>query len=61
MSIKANFDNAAVAFYRAHKAWKAAPDGLQKVEAKRALGKARSEFITAGDLHVPVEKKPPER
>lgn len=58
MSIKTNFDDAAVTFYRAHKAWKAAPDGPLKVETKRARGTALSEFIAAGDLFVPLLVKP---
>lgn len=61
MSIKQHFDDAAIAYYRAHKAWKAAPEGPLKVEKKKVRGTALSAFITAGDLHVSVEKKPPER
>jgi hypothetical protein len=58
MSIKKNFDDASVAFYLAHKAWKAAPDGPLKVETKRARGLALSALVTAGDL-LPQLKKPP--
>ena len=62
MSIKQNFEDAAVAYHRAHKAWKEAPEGLLKVATKQARGQALSEFIAAGDLFVPLyEKKPPER
>lgn len=62
MSIKQNFDDAAVAFHQAHKAWKATPDGPLKVELKRLRGMALSKFIEAGDLFVPLyEKKPAER
>lgn len=62
MSIKTNFENASIAFYRAHKAWKAAPNGPLKVSTKLALDAARSELITAGDLYLPqVEKQQPER
>ena len=62
MSIKQNFEDASITFYRAHKAWKAAPDGPPKVDAKKVLGAARSALITAGDLYMPqVEKKPPQR
>lgn len=57
MSIKKNFEDASVAFYQAHKAWKAAPDGPLKVETKRVRGQALSALITAGDL-LPQFKKP---
>jgi hypothetical protein len=60
MSIKQNFEAAAVAYQRAHKAWKDAPDGPLKVETKAAMKSAHSTFLNAAALFVPqYEKRAP--
>lgn len=62
MSIKTNFEDAAVAYLRAHKAWKDAPDGPLKVETKAVMKLTHSTFLSATKLYLPqYEKKPPER
>jgi hypothetical protein len=62
MSIRSDFEDAAVAYLRAHTAWKEAPDGPPKVATKTAMKTAHGKLLSMTKLFVPqYEKKLPER
>jgi hypothetical protein len=51
LSLKENALEKLVAYRRAHLAWKAAPEGPQKVATKAARWQARSELFQAAELY----------
>lgn len=59
MSIKQHALDTMIGYLAAHKAWKAAPPGQAKVDAKQVRGQKHSEMIEAAELYKPQHK--PER
>lgn len=58
MSLKENALEKLVAYRKAHRAWKDAPDKSDaKADAKRERGKVHSELLEAAELVEPLIKK----
>lgn len=51
LSLKQNALDKLLEYRRAHIAWKSAPDGPEKVEAKRVRGQVHSAMLSAAELY----------